>query len=241
MVAYHDDEWGVPCHDDIELFERLALESFQAGLSWSTILRKREAFRAAFRGFDPRVVAAFDDADRARLMADAGIVRNRAKIDATIGNAGAVPGHGRRVRVVRCLSRHDGAVAAGSPARLGVGGRHPGHDAGLGRAVGGPEAARLPVRRLDDRLRVHAERRPGRRPPAGLLPLRRDTLAVTTAPRLRVNQPEAEGVQQMITIDCPLCAGPATIDQALTLVTCDGCGIAAEIAPDPFVALEAVA
>jgi DNA-3-methyladenine glycosylase I len=87
MVAYHDEEWGVPCHDDVELFERLALESFQAGLSWSTILRKRETFRVAFRGFDPRVVAAFDDGDRERLMADAGIVRNRAKIDATIGNA----------------------------------------------------------------------------------------------------------------------------------------------------------
>jgi DNA-3-methyladenine glycosylase I len=89
MVAYHDDEWGVPVHDDIELFERLALESFQAGLSWSTILRKREHFRAAFRGFDPVVVAGFDDTDRARLMADARIVRNRAKIDATIDNARA--------------------------------------------------------------------------------------------------------------------------------------------------------
>jgi DNA-3-methyladenine glycosylase I len=90
MVAYHDDEWGTPVHDDVELFERLALESFQAGLSWSTILRKRASFREAFAGFDPRVVASFDDADRARLMADAGIVRNRAKIDATIGNAAAV-------------------------------------------------------------------------------------------------------------------------------------------------------
>jgi DNA-3-methyladenine glycosylase I len=89
MVAYHDDEWGTPCHDDVELFERLALESFQAGLSWATILRKRSAFRAAFLGFDPAVVAAFDDGDRERLMADAGIVRNRAKIDATIGNAAA--------------------------------------------------------------------------------------------------------------------------------------------------------
>jgi DNA-3-methyladenine glycosylase I len=87
MIAYHDDEWGVPTHDDIELFERLALESFQAGLSWSTILNKRDAFREGFRGFDPRVVADFDDADRARLMADVGIVRNRAKIDATIDNA----------------------------------------------------------------------------------------------------------------------------------------------------------
>jgi DNA-3-methyladenine glycosylase I len=90
MVAYHDDEWGVPVHDDAELFERLALESFQAGLSWSTILRKRRAFRDAFNGFDPAVVAAYDDGDRARLMADAGIVRNGAKIDATIGNARAL-------------------------------------------------------------------------------------------------------------------------------------------------------
>jgi DNA-3-methyladenine glycosylase I len=90
MVAYHDDEWGTPIHEDVELFERLALESFQAGLSWSTILHKRQGFRRAFLGFDPRVVAGFDDADRARLMADAGIVRNRAKIDATIGNADAM-------------------------------------------------------------------------------------------------------------------------------------------------------
>jgi DNA-3-methyladenine glycosylase I len=90
MLAYHDDEWGVPCHDDVELFERLALESFQAGLSWSTILRKRTAFRAAFQGFDPRVVERYGDADRARLLGDAGIVRNRAKIEATIGNARAV-------------------------------------------------------------------------------------------------------------------------------------------------------
>ena len=89
MVRYHDDEWGTPVHDDVELFERLALESFQAGLSWSTILRKRDSFRTAFRGFDPAVVAAFDNDDRERLMADAGIVRNRAKIDATIGNAAA--------------------------------------------------------------------------------------------------------------------------------------------------------
>ena len=90
MTEYHDQEWGLPVHDDVELFERLALECFQAGLSWSTILRKREGFRAAFEGFDPSVVAAYDEADRTRLMADAGIVRNAAKIDATIGNAAAV-------------------------------------------------------------------------------------------------------------------------------------------------------
>jgi DNA-3-methyladenine glycosylase I len=87
MVAYHDEDWGIPVSDDGELFERLALESFQAGLSWSTILRKREAFWAAFRGFDPALVAAFGPDDRERLLADAGIVRNRQKIDATISNA----------------------------------------------------------------------------------------------------------------------------------------------------------
>ena len=89
MVRYHDDEWGTPCHDDVELFERLALESFQAGLSWATILRKRDNFRAAFDGFDPETVARFGPPDVERLMADAGIVRNRAKIEATIGNAAA--------------------------------------------------------------------------------------------------------------------------------------------------------
>jgi DNA-3-methyladenine glycosylase I len=89
MLAYHDTEWGIPIDGDAELFERLSLEAFQAGLSWQTILNKREAFRSAFRGFDPAVVAGFDDDDRERLLADAGIVRNRAKIDATIGNARA--------------------------------------------------------------------------------------------------------------------------------------------------------
>jgi DNA-3-methyladenine glycosylase I len=90
MVDYHDSEWGSPTNDDQELFERLALESFQAGLSWSTILNNRQTFRAAFRDFEPNVVAALDYGDRARLMADAGIVRNRAKIDATIGIAAGV-------------------------------------------------------------------------------------------------------------------------------------------------------
>ncbi|MEO5919379.1 MAG: DNA-3-methyladenine glycosylase I [Candidatus Limnocylindrales bacterium] len=89
MLAYHDDEWGVPVHGDVELFERLILEGFQAGLSWRTILHKRDAFRLAYRGFDPAVVARFDERDRARLLADAGIVRNRAKVDASIGNAKA--------------------------------------------------------------------------------------------------------------------------------------------------------
>jgi DNA-3-methyladenine glycosylase I len=86
---YHDDEWGRPVHDDQGMFERLCLEAFQSGLSWLTILRKRENFRAAFRGFDIAAVAAFGPADVARLLGDAGIVRNRAKIEAVIRNAQA--------------------------------------------------------------------------------------------------------------------------------------------------------
>jgi DNA-3-methyladenine glycosylase I len=88
-VAYHDQEWGVPVHGDRALYERFSLEAFQSGLSWITILRKREGFRAAFAGFDPVAVAGFGAADVERLLADAGIVRNRAKIDATIANARA--------------------------------------------------------------------------------------------------------------------------------------------------------
>jgi DNA-3-methyladenine glycosylase I len=87
MQAYHDREWGVPVRDSRMLWETLMLEGFQAGLSWITILRKREAFRAAFAGFDPRKVAAFGEDDVERLMADPGIVRARAKIEATIRGA----------------------------------------------------------------------------------------------------------------------------------------------------------
>lgn len=86
-LRYHDREWGRPLHGDPALFEKLSLEGFQAGLSWITILRKRARFREAFAGFEPRAVAAFDASDIERLMADAGIVRNRAKIEAVIGNA----------------------------------------------------------------------------------------------------------------------------------------------------------
>ena len=87
---YHDEEWGVPLHGDRALFEKMALEGVQAGLSWITILRKRPRFREAFEGFDPARVAGFGPADVERLMADAGIVRNRAKIEATIANAALV-------------------------------------------------------------------------------------------------------------------------------------------------------
>ena len=89
-VAYHDDEWGRPLHGERELFERLSLEAFQSGLSWLVILRKRPAFRAAFARFDVDAVARFGTREIERLLADAGIVRNRAKIEATIANARAV-------------------------------------------------------------------------------------------------------------------------------------------------------
>jgi DNA-3-methyladenine glycosylase I len=88
-VAYHDEEWGVPEYDSRALFEKLLLDGFQAGLSWITILRKRDAFRRAFEGFEPEKIARFDDAQVAVLMADAGIVRNRAKIDAAVTSARA--------------------------------------------------------------------------------------------------------------------------------------------------------
>jgi DNA-3-methyladenine glycosylase I len=89
-LAYHDLEWGRPVHDDVRLFEKLCLEGFQAGLSWYTILRKREAFRRAFAGFELAKVAAFDEDDVARLLADAAIVRSRRKIESTIANARAM-------------------------------------------------------------------------------------------------------------------------------------------------------
>ncbi|WP_156679975.1 DNA-3-methyladenine glycosylase I [Sphingomonas profundi] len=89
MRAYHDTEWGVPERDGRALWEKLMLDGFQAGLAWITVLRKRDAFRTAFAGFDPQVVARFGEADVARLLGDAGIIRSRAKIEATIGGARA--------------------------------------------------------------------------------------------------------------------------------------------------------
>jgi DNA-3-methyladenine glycosylase I len=88
-ISYHDEEWGVPVHDDRRWFEFITLEGAQAGLSWDTILRKRDAYRSAFKEFDPARVAKFGDRDVTRLLADAGIVRNRLKINSTIGNAQA--------------------------------------------------------------------------------------------------------------------------------------------------------
>ena len=102
-IAYHDTEWGFGVADDHRLFEKLCLEGFQSGLSWLTILRKRENFRAAFAGFDPRLVADFDENDVDRLLGDAGIVRHQGKIRSTINNAVPCSGVDRRVRLDRRL------------------------------------------------------------------------------------------------------------------------------------------
>lgn len=109
LTRYHDEEWGTRVTDDRALFERLMLEAFQAGLSWQTILDKRDGFFAAFRGWEPAVVAAFGEADRERLLADAGIVRNRSKIEAAIGNADAF------LAIVREFGTFDAYVATIAP------------------------------------------------------------------------------------------------------------------------------
>ena len=101
-VAYHDDEWGRPVVDDVRLFEKVCLEGFQSGLSWLTILRKREGFRRAFAGFEPEIVAGYGPAEVERLLSDAGIVRHRGKIEATIANA----------RATLVAQEHHGSLAA---------------------------------------------------------------------------------------------------------------------------------
>ena len=154
-VAYHDDEWGRPVVDDVRLYEKLCLEGFQSGLSWLTILRKRPGFRAAFAGFDPERVARFDDGDVERLLADAGIVRHRGKIEATIANARATLDVQDELGSLAALvwSFEPDRAAQAAPARLGdVRGHHPGVD----RALEGAEAPRVPVRRAHHRLRRHA-------------------------------------------------------------------------------------
>ena len=115
-AVYHDTEWGRPVREDTALYERVVLEGFQSGLSWLTILRKREHFRAAFAGFDPEVVARFDEADVQRLLADAGIVRHRGKIEAAVANAKALlamqqdEGEGALTRLLERRAPDDAAL-----------------------------------------------------------------------------------------------------------------------------------
>ncbi len=180
MEDYHDREWGLPVLDERGLFERMSLEAFQSGLSWRTILAKRDAFRAAFAGFDPDRVARFGDADVARLLADAGIVRNRAKIEATLANAEAAVALRATGESLDALIRaHAPASARPAPAELG---RRAGQDSRDGLAGARAQAPRLSLRRADDALCAHAGVWPGGRSP-GRLP--RATGRRAGAPRCR--------------------------------------------------------
>ena len=166
-VGYHDKEWGRPVRDDIRLFEKLCLEGFQSGLSWLTILRKRENFRAAFAGFDFEKVAQFGARDVKRCLADAGIVRHRGKIESVINNA----------KRARELVDEEGSLAAfiwryepdpkSRPKRIERGGIVPTTRGVDGAFEGAPEA-RLVLRRADDGLRLHAGDGAGQRPSARL-------------------------------------------------------------------------
>jgi DNA-3-methyladenine glycosylase I len=168
MRDYHDREWGVPVHDDRLLFEFLVLEGAQAGLSWMTILRKRDAYRTAFKRFEPATVARFTDASVARLMGLSGIVRNRRKIESAIKNA----------RVVLSIAREHGSFdrylwtfIGGRPQRNAwtTIGDTPAETAAsreLSR-----DLTKRELRRADDLLRIHAGNRTGQRSPGQLLPL----------------------------------------------------------------------
>jgi DNA-3-methyladenine glycosylase I len=159
MQAYHDEEWGVPERDPHALWEMLMLEGFQAGLSWAIVLRKREAFRNAFKGFDPDAVARYTARDVNRLLKDPGIIRARAKIEATIAGA-------RIFREMRdagesftdfCWSFTDGRVMTGDGRAV------PAHIV-VRKDLKGTEAPRLQVRRANDRLRLDAGGRHRQRP-----------------------------------------------------------------------------
>ena len=156
-VTYHDEEWGTPLRGDDALFERLCLEAFQSGLSWLTILRKRPAFRAAFAGFSIDAVAEFTADDRARLLADAGIVRNRAKVDAAIANARAARELPEGLSELLWTFAPEGPPRPPADPRRGAG-----DQPGIGRHGQGAQAPRLRLRGPDDGLRADAGHRNGR-------------------------------------------------------------------------------
>ena len=167
-VAYHDEEWGVPEYDDQAMFEKLVLDGFQAGLSWITILRKRPAFRKAFDGFDPKKIARWSDKKKDALMQDAGIVRNRAKIEATVALARIVLDFADKGGFARHLwSFVDGRPIDQRAAQLEGGA---GRQRRLARDRQGLAGAWRQLRRADDRLRLHAGDRHGQRSSRRLLP-----------------------------------------------------------------------
>ncbi len=185
-MAYHDTEWGVPEYDDRALYEKLILDGFQAGLSWITILRKRENFRKAFDDFQPEKIARYSDKKVHALMNDAGIVRNRAKIEGAVNSAKAYlkimeegPGFSQ---VSLGLRRRQ---AEGQPVQDH--GQRAGLDAGLDQDFKGARRARLQIRRPDHRLRLHAGHRHGQRPSGHLLLPRELQRQTSQAPPQRPN------------------------------------------------------
>ena len=169
-VAYHDDEWGVPSHDDRHLFEMLILEGAQAGLSWITILRKREAYRAAFDGFDPVKVARFTPARVERLLQNPGIVRNRLKVEGAVRNARAFLETAKEFGTFdRYIWQFVGGRADREPPPHAEG--RPADDRRVRRDEPRPQEARVHVRRVDDLLRVHAGDGDGERPLGGVFPV----------------------------------------------------------------------
>ena len=169
-LDYHDQEWGVPVHDDRLLFEFLVLEGAQAGLSWLTILRKRGNYREAFGGFDPEVVAGYGEDVIERLLADPGIVRNRLKIESAVANARAF------LRVQEECGSFDAYVwgfVDGRPLRNSwrTHGGDPSPDSRVGAPEQGSQASRLQFRGAHHLLRAHAGHRHGERPHGGLLPV----------------------------------------------------------------------
>ena len=170
MLRYHDEEWGVPVHDDRAFFELLVLEGAQAGLSWVTILRKRENYRRAFDGFDSEKIARYGDADVERLLADPGIIRNRLKIASTISNAQAFLAVREEFGSFDAyIWRFVGGTAEAE--RRAEPRRDPGDNAGVRRHEQGPQEARLPLRRLHHLLRLHAGHRHGQRPRGHVFPV----------------------------------------------------------------------
>ena len=191
MTAYHDQEWGVPLHDDRMLFEFLVLEGAQAGLSWNTILNKRQNYRDAFDDFDPETVAQYGDAKVRSLLADAGIVRNRLKIAAAITNAQA------HLAVAQEFGSFDLGFRGRQPQGqlLGVDVAGSGQDRRIGRHEQGPENQGVQVHRLDHLLRLHAGDRHGQRPQGGLLQVRTGLAAGQLPPpcaRFKIHRPTGQ-------------------------------------------------
>ncbi len=175
MVEYHDVEWGVPQHDRVRLFEKVSLEGAQAGLSWRTILNKREGYRACFAGFDPAKVARFSEAKVDTLVADARIVRNRAKVASVVTNAQALL---RLEREVGDFGDYLWSFVDGVPIqnRWTDLGDLPAQTDVSEALSQGPQAARIPIRRSHHDVRAHASDGHGQRPCRDLLPARRTGL-----------------------------------------------------------------